>query len=101
MRYEKLMQGYLTKETFVDAYQECSEIIHTANPYSNKPHLDLEQCSKAFFEWHNQIVVLLNLHELHLYDDPGMAVCSMNDGGTNLVRFYRFNRVASPAPANP
>jgi len=34
MRHEKLTQDYLTKKTFVDAYQKCSEIIHTANPYS-------------------------------------------------------------------
>jgi hypothetical protein len=34
-----------------------------------------------------QIALLLNLHELHLYNDPGIAVCSMNDEGTNQVNF--------------
>jgi len=96
LRHEKVAQGYLTKHTFVDAYQKCSELIHTANPYGNKSQFDPKNCSKTFFEWHGQIVALLNLHELHLYNDPGIAVCSMNDGGTNQVRVYRFARVDSP-----
>jgi hypothetical protein len=28
-RHEKLTQGYLTKQMFVDAYQTCSELVHT------------------------------------------------------------------------
>lgn len=89
-RHERVTQGYLTKKTFIDAYQQCSELIHTTNPYSKKSPFDPKVYSTIFFEWLSQIILLLNLHELHLYDDPGMAVCSMNDGGTNHVRVYRF-----------
>jgi len=87
----------VTKQEFVAAYQTCSELIHTTNPYSQKSRLDLKHLSRTFFDWHHQVITLLNLHELHLYNDPGMAVCSMNDGGTNIVRVYRF---APPALAN-
>jgi hypothetical protein len=90
LRHEKVTQGYLTNKDFIDAYQQCSELIHTTNPYDRKSHFDPKVHSKTLFEWRNQIVSLLNLHELRLYNDPGMALCSMNDGGTNQVRVYRF-----------
>jgi hypothetical protein len=97
LRHEKIAQGYLTKKTFIYAYQQCSELIHTANPYSKKSHFDPKVYSTKFFAWRDQIVLLLSLHELHLYSDPGMAVCSMNDGGTNQVRVYRFAPPVAPA----
>ena len=95
IQHEKILNGYLTKVEFVRAYQQCSELIHTTNPYSGAPPLDLKAYSKDFFEWRQKIVTLLSLHELHLFNEPGMAVCSMNDGGMDRVAVYRFE----PPPA--
>jgi hypothetical protein len=94
LRHEKITSGFLTRKDFVDAYQECSEIIHTGNPYSLSNKNSLPELTKRFANWKSQIVKLLNLHELRMLNDPGMAVCSMNDGGTNEVKVYRF----SPPP---
>jgi hypothetical protein len=101
LRHEKVTQGYLSKKTFIDAYQQCSELIHTTNPYSKKSHFDPKVYSKTFFEWRNEIVSLLNLHELRLYNDPGMAACSMNAGGTNQVQVYRFAPPSSSTGVKP
>jgi hypothetical protein len=40
LKHEKVAAGYLTKETFVKAYQECSELIHTKNPFGTADHFD-------------------------------------------------------------
>jgi len=95
LRHEKIVSGYLTKDALLAAYQKCSEIIHTTNPYSSEDHSDFHEYTATFALWRDQIVTLLSLHELHLFMDPGMAVCSMNDGGTNNVRVYRFSPPAS------
>jgi hypothetical protein len=94
LKHEKISSGYLTKETFVKAYQECSELVHTKNPYSTTDQFDFQERLNTFAQWRNEIIGLLNLHELHLLNDPGMAVCSMNDGGTNQVKVYRFHPLA-------
>jgi hypothetical protein len=95
LRHEKITTGFLTRTDFVDVYQECSEIIHTENPYSLGNKRDFPELTKRFANWRSRIVKLLNLHELRMLNDPGMAVCSMNAGGSNEVRVYRF----SPPPA--
>jgi len=94
LRHEKITGGFLKKKDFVDVYQECSEIIHTANPYSLSNKNDFAELTKRFASWKLQIVTLLNLHELRMLNEPGMLVCSMNDGGSNEVRVYQF----SPPP---
>lgn len=94
LRHEKITSGFLTRKDFIDVYQECSEIIHTANPYGLSNKNNFTELAKRFANWKSQIVKLLNLHELHMLNEPGMAVCSMNDGGSNEVRVYRF----SPPP---
>src|SRR5262249_48846568 len=48
LRHEKVTQGYLTRNDFVDAYQYSSELIHTTNPYSTKTQGDLKTHSKKF-----------------------------------------------------
>lgn len=101
LKHERIAQGYLSKAEFVATYQKCSEIIHARNPYSPDGLLNLQDCRKLFADWKNQIVALLNLHELHLYKDPGMAVCSMNDGGTNQVKVYRFAPPGSAVGSKP
>jgi hypothetical protein len=101
LKHERITSGYLTKETFVKVYQECSEFIHTKNPFSKADHFNFQERLDTFAQWRNQIIGLLNLHELHLFSDSGMAVCSMNDGGTNHVKVYRFQPPASRPGIKP
>jgi hypothetical protein len=95
LKHQRITSGYLTKETFIKAYQQCSELIHTKNPFSSGDHFDFQERLNTFAQWRTEIVRLLNLHELHLIGDRGMAVCSMNAGGTNKVQVYRFQPPAS------
>jgi hypothetical protein len=95
MKHERITAGFLTKDDFVGAYQTCSQLIHTANPYRGNSGIDYPKLTKDFLNLRSQIITLLNLHELHLFNDPGMAVCSMNAGGSNNVQVYRF----SPLPS--
>jgi hypothetical protein len=101
LKHEKITQAYLSKAEFIVAYQKCSEFIHTKNPYSINSPLNFQDCAKVFADWKSRIVTLLTIHELHLYKDPGMAVCSMNDGGTNQVKVYRFAPPGSAGGAKP
>jgi hypothetical protein len=54
LRHEKISEGFLTKTSFVAAYQKCSVLIHTTNPYSESSPLDFHGYSRAFAEWKNQ-----------------------------------------------
>jgi hypothetical protein len=88
-KHEKITDAYLTKDAFVDVYQACSELIHTPNPYGKV--VDLASYMAKFPEWRAQIMRLLNLHELHLFNEPGMHVCSMMTAGTDKVLVYTFS----------
>jgi len=94
LKHEKITSGFLSRKDFVDVYQECSEIIHTSNPYGLSNTNNFPDLTKRFANWKEQIVRLLTLHELRMLNDPGRALCTMNAGGTNEVQVTRFE----PAP---
>ena len=94
-KHVKITEPYLTKDAFVCVYQACSELIHTPNPYGKS--IDHASYMSQFPQWRAQIVRLLNLHELHLFNEPGMHVCSMMSTGTDKVLVYTFSPTGATA----
>jgi hypothetical protein len=78
---------YLTKANFKEVYGRCGVMAHAANPFS-KP------IDYAFFKtnlpvWLKQVMNLLNAHEIHLLDTPGMYTIHMTVHGDNRVHWYK------------
>lgn len=61
-----ITDGYLTMEDFDNVYNECSEMLHSKNPY-NKKTPDLEKLKEKFVDWNSKIITLLSHHQVQLY----------------------------------
>lgn len=59
-------EGYLTKDEFVEIYDECSQLMHAENPFAEPKNLELLR--SKFHSWYNKILILLNHHQLQLID---------------------------------
>lgn len=58
--FERVQDGFLTREDFVLLYQGSSEVMHERNPYSNRPPvIDVKYTVQ---EWVSRIQKLLTLH---------------------------------------
>lgn len=88
LRHEKRGPGYLTKEDFPEVYGRCGVIAHAANPFGKG--IDYGYYFKMIPLWRNQVLHLLNCHELHLLDKPGMYVIHMKEDRDNRVHYYKF-----------
>lgn len=89
--HEILMAGYLTPEEFQDAYHLCNGVLHATNPY--KSERDMQRMSQKLKIWVNQIVQLLNTHEVHFVDQRSMWVINMQEDGDEHVHFYEFEQI--------
>lgn len=79
-----ISHGYLTKDDFVKIYNDCSEMLHSKNPY-NKKLTDLEVLKGKFSEWNSKITTLLNHHQLQLYKSDFQLWVMMNANSDNRV----------------
>lgn len=89
----ELVPGALTKEEFVDIFKKCGRLLHTPNPFSGIP--SLEFYLKSFPVWLNKVVLLLNIHMIHLVDEPTMWIINMQEDGDDRVHAYTFERVSN------
>lgn len=84
--FDRIDNGFLTREDFVLLYDKCSEVIHTRNPFSQKePRIDFV-CSVE--EWLNRIKILLQLHMMQLADVNEIWVVSMHEPSDGKVHAY-------------
>lgn len=79
---------FLTKEEFPEVYGRCGVMAHAANPYGKG--IDYDYYSKALPSWRTRIINLLNNHEIHLLNRPGMYVIHMKEEGDEEVHWYKF-----------
>lgn len=63
---KKREDDYLKKEDFIEAYDRCSEIIHSSNPYNTQT--DYGEFEERIKDWHKRILNLLNHHQIQLVD---------------------------------
>lgn len=86
--------GYLTKKDFVQIYNECSQLIHSKNPYEKKK-TDLEQLTKKFIEWDKKIIKLLNHHQVQLINKKSQLWVLMNEETDGKVHVYEMQKIES------
>ena len=71
---------FLTREKFVTLYNACGEILHTRNPFANRPGVRLEtveDCKKQLKSagrWENRIIRLLTHHRFKVKDDETLYI---------------------------
>ncbi|HXM22642.1 MAG TPA: hypothetical protein VN948_15400 [Terriglobales bacterium] len=85
---------YLTKNDFREVYGRCGVMAHAANPYGKG--IDYGYFKRQLPVWRKQIVNLLNGHEIHLLNDPGMYTIHMSVHGYDRVHWYKFEPSTEP-----
>jgi hypothetical protein len=63
---EKITSGYLTKDEAVHVYNECSNVLHIWNPYTQNKDVDTKVVYNQFTDWGNKLVTLLSHHTIVL-----------------------------------
>jgi hypothetical protein len=86
---------YLTKDDFREVYGRCGVMAHAANPLGKG--IDYPYFKRKVPEWARQIVNLLNGHEIHLLNNPGMYTIHMSVQGDNRVHWYKFEPPIAPS----
>jgi hypothetical protein len=84
-------EGALTQDDFVELYDRCGDVLHTANPFGAT--VDYKKLSAQVDGWLSKIWVLLNMHQLHMLGDDGFWLIQMTTTDSNLVHYYRFDLV--------
>jgi hypothetical protein len=83
--FEHIRNGYLTKEDFVTLYDQCSEVLHTRNPFTKKNrHIDFKH---SVVEWVQKIESLLRLHLMRFVDREEVWVVEMYSGDGKVHTF--------------
>lgn len=82
--------GFLTKDDLIEAYNECSNLLHAENPF-NKP-IDLDKYSKKFSNWQSKIKKLLNHHLIQLSDPDKLFAVNMRRSDNGNVQVALFEK---------
>jgi hypothetical protein len=72
---ENITEGYLTKDEAINVYNDCSDILHIWNPYSENKDIDLKKMHAKFTEWGTKLVTLLN-HHTTVFPHGGVMVAA-------------------------
>ncbi len=86
-----LERGFLTKDEFLFVYDECAELLHAENPFSEKRNID--KYFKKFKDWIPKIINLLKHHQLQLIDINKQIWVVMNSGTDKKVRAFLFEKI--------
>ncbi|PJB72389.1 MAG: hypothetical protein CO093_03170 [Alphaproteobacteria bacterium CG_4_9_14_3_um_filter_47_13] len=67
----------LNREEFIELYEICSSVIHTANPYGDNPkQIDFK---RSLDDWLKKIAALLDSHVIRLVDSKDFWLIIMKD----------------------
>jgi hypothetical protein len=87
-KLEDRKPDYLSKQQFLDAYDQCSEIIQAANPYDSPTAYEDHKHKLPL--WRNQIINLLNSHQIRLVNQLGFYLIHMKEEQDDKIHFYEF-----------
>lgn len=89
IRLDNIETGYLTKDEFIDIYDESSSLLHAENPFATPKTFD--NYTEKFTEWNNKIIVLLSHHQLQLLDRKTMiwAILKTKPNGNASVHLIK------------
>jgi hypothetical protein len=86
--HKKRHADYLAKSGFKEVYGRCGVMAHAANPYGKG--IDYNYYQQMLPLWRTRIMNLLNAHEIHLVNRPGLYVIHMKEDRDDKVHFYKF-----------
>jgi hypothetical protein len=78
--FDRVPDGYLTKEDFVTLYDSSAEVLHCRNPYA--PGDPIINVKYTVDEWSHRIKALLSWHFVQLVDVPGLWVIQVPNEGS-------------------
>lgn len=76
--FDRVEQGFLTKEQFVQLYDDSAELIHCRNPYAPT---DASAVTPGPDEWSRRFKALLSWHLVQLVDVAGIWVVQVPNEG--------------------
>lgn len=76
MNWSQRQDDYLTKDGLVKLYERCGAILHSQNPYRDKP--DYKRYETEIPMWRERIVNLLDAHVVNLVDSTDIYLFRMN-----------------------
>jgi hypothetical protein len=79
------VDGSLTEEQFIQLYDVCSRVIHTANPFSNLEPIDFGVGLAAWVD-RIHIQTLLDAHFVRMYGSSQVWVVQMKAGPMGEVQ---------------
>ena len=90
-RIEKIEEGFLTKEEFVEIYEKCGGMMHAQNPFgSPKP---FEEIRENFREWLDKICILVAHHQIVLVGGELILVAILERSDNGLPQAVIFESI--------
>ncbi len=76
---EGAQSGFLTKERLVKLYAECGQTLHRGNAKKLASKSGYKPDFAPIMKWRSEIMTLLDIHILSLFDPDTMFICVMSD----------------------
>jgi len=88
-RWDDINNGSLTKEEFIEIYNDTSPVLHTRNPFTPPPDQAYFQAYIVKFKaWHDKIMLLLQNHSIELQSGNLLIVQLDNEEGHARVNWF-------------
>jgi hypothetical protein len=88
---ENVNDGFLTADEFVFLYDQCSEVLHTRNPFRTDPRI--VRFGRPIAEWIGRIERLLDLHMVHLAGSSDRWIIQMRSPEDGKVHAFHTRQV--------
>lgn len=98
-RLKNITDGFLTREEYEVLYDDCSDLLHARNPFTNTER-DVLRFGREVPVWMNKIVVLLNHHCVQLSDSTQQIWVMMNAKSDGKAQAWLFERIQGRAQAS-
>jgi hypothetical protein len=82
--------GFLKKERYIEAYDFCSNILHTENPFSIKDRNHNDEMNTLFL-YCQEAVELLNSH-VAVFSDKDAILCILSSNKDNPIQICKLEK---------
>ena len=84
----EMKAGFMTCDDLIKLHGKCSNLLHAQNPF--KKNADYKHYEKEIPNWMNQIMKLLNCHQIRLLDSDSFYLVHMKEERDDQVHLYEF-----------
>jgi hypothetical protein len=83
-----IKDGFLTKNDFISTYSALGDILHAKNPFALQT--DYRRSKDLIKEALGKTIVLLDTHQIQLFNSPNFLLVHMNEDRDDRVHAYVF-----------